>query len=213
MANLVAGDLVLTGKDEINRVIVNQHMRSSIVAPMVNIQHATGSLSLTADHVIFADGKFVAARDVKIGSVLEPHSVVTDVTESMSAIINPLTTNSRILAAGLEGQPVLGSTHPEWIAQFFLDMYPMSASLTNAISYLFPAKLQAYYDAVLEPINNRIAGGLKMGKTSVPTLAAAVGVTLYDIALSAGFLTYSLASVEGVVALVATAAAIKASRK
>jgi hypothetical protein len=214
MANLVAGDLVLSAKDEIARVVVNQHMPTSLTSPTVTIQHATGSISLTPDHVIFADGEFVAAREVKVGSVLSQNSVVSDVVVSMHTIINPLTTNSRILAAGVEGQPVEASTHPEWIASFMLStVYPLPVSLSAALSYLFPAKVQAFYDAVLEPFNNAMASSYAMTKSTLPTPALLAAIALLDLSISAGFAAYSLASVEGLVALVAVAAALKASRK
>merc|ERR1712226_1680915 len=99
---------------------------------MVRITHVEGEIVLTPDHVIFADDRFVPAREVAVGSVLSSGSVVSAVAPSLHAVINPLTVNSRILAAGLEGMPIIASTTPEWLAEFMLatTYYPLPYSLT-----------------------------------------------------------------------------------
>lgn len=207
MTELTAGDFVLSGKAEVSRVLFNQHAQVSQAAPTVTISHAEGSLSLTADHVLLADGEFVAAREVKAGAVLSSGAKVTAVAPSTHTIINPITANSKILAAGLEGAPVVASTHPAWIAELLM-AYPVQYSATSALSYLFPAKVQAFYDAVMEPLNAQVAW-----KVGVPAPVAMGAIFAIDLACAAGFSVYSLASVEGLVALFAVAAAVKASRK
>jgi len=207
MTELAAGDLVLSAADEVSRVVFNQHAKVSKVAPTVTIAHSEGSLSLTADHVVLADGEFVAAREVKVGSVLSSGAVVADVAPSTHTIINPITTSSKILAAGLEGAPVVASTHPEWVNELLM-AYPVESSATNALSALFPAKVQAFYDAVMEPLNAQVAW-----KVGLPAPLAALVVFAIDLAVSAGFSLHSLAGVEGIAALVAVAAAAKAMRK
>eukprot|EP00966_Prymnesium_polylepis_P217668 5037743-Prymnesium_polylepis.2 len=51
---------------------------------MIHVQHERGTLSLTPDHVLFANGHFVAARDLKEGAVLAPASRVTAVRHVVS---------------------------------------------------------------------------------------------------------------------------------
>jgi len=207
MTDLTAGDIVLSGKDEVSRVLFNQHAQVSKAAPTVTISHAEGSLSLTADHVLLADGEFVAAREIKAGAVLSSGAKVTAVAPSTHTIINPITANSKILAAGLEGMPVVASTHPAWIAELLM-AYPVQYSATSALSNFFPAKVQAFYDAVMEPLNAQVAW--KVGVSAPVAMGAIFAI---DLACAAGFSVYSLASVEGLVALFAVAAAAKASRK
>ena len=130
MRALKAGDLVLSSPTEATRVIVNQHAAVRLASSVVVIEHESGSLALTPDHVLWADGAFRAAREVREGSVLEPASQVTkacvtiriplhpyaselavplyasQVTKLAAAthgVVNPLTTRGTILAAGPTG--------------------------------------------------------------------------------------------------------------
>ena len=161
-----------------------------------------------------ADGRFVAARDVKVGSVLTPQATVTEVTESVEAVINPLTANSQILAAGLEGTPIVAATHPEWIAEVLLSsIYPLPLSLCSALSYFFPQRVQAFYDQLLEPFNNAMSGRFKDGKELVTQPAALLIIALFDLVFGGAFVGYSLAGIEGGLALVAVVVAFRMCRK
>ena len=116
---------------------------------VVKITHVNGELSLTPDHVLLVDGEWAAARTVKVGSSLSG-SIVTAVSQGFGGIVNPLTTNGMIVAAGPTGKPVVSSAYPEWIAEYMLNVsvFPLPVSFSNLLSYLFPATVQAYYDPV-----------------------------------------------------------------
>ena len=79
-------------------------------------------------------------------------SIVTAVSQGFGGIINPLTTNGMIVAAGPTGKPVAASAYPAWIASYMLNVavFPLPVSFSNLLSYLFPATVQAYYDRYLE---------------------------------------------------------------
>ena len=72
MTELVAGDVVLSVdadlKRVLSRVIVNQHVHSPAVSPMVRLEYEGGSLSLTPDHVLMADGAYVPACRLSPGA-------------------------------------------------------------------------------------------------------------------------------------------------
>ena len=58
--------------------------------------------------MLWADGAFRAAREVREGSVLEPASKVTKLAAATHGVVNPLTTRGTILAAGPTGVLGLG---------------------------------------------------------------------------------------------------------
>jgi len=60
---------------------------------------AAPPLSITPDHVLSVDDKFVPARHVIVGSKLREHEVVS-VTFTTGAVINPLTASGKILTQG-----------------------------------------------------------------------------------------------------------------
>jgi len=154
MGMLVAGDVVLSSPTAATRVLVNQHAAVSTRALMVEITHSTGSLALTPDHVLYVDGAWRPAREVRAGSVLEPGAAsVTKVRRAPHKIISPVTLDGKILASGPAGQPVLATVWPEWVATLLLDNplpYPLPLSLAAATSRVFPAGAQRFYDAHLE---------------------------------------------------------------
>eukprot|EP00966_Prymnesium_polylepis_P042088 977478-Prymnesium_polylepis.1 len=121
---------------------------------MLRLTHAAGELSLTPDHVLWADGAYVAARDVRAGAALSGGALVLAVTDVPAApVVNPVTADARILAAAPgSATPVVAATHPEWIAHFMLAAPAFPLPLTAAISFAAPARTQAAYDAWLEPI-------------------------------------------------------------
>merc|ERR1712060_109841 len=111
MASLKSGDIVMDGLNSFTRVIVNQHRAASVKSPLLEIGHINGNLSLTPDHVLEVDGKFVPGRLVSAGTKLG-ESVVTRVATKRGRVINPLTASGMILTQG----GVLASTYPEWVA-------------------------------------------------------------------------------------------------
>jgi len=200
-----AGDLVLGTKDEIARVIVTQHQDAIRFEQMVHIEHETGSLELTPDHVLLVDGEFVPAREVKTGSSLSG-SKVSAVSHTIGGIVNPLTTSGKILIAGMTGEPVVSSTYPEWSAKFMLGQ--STASLSSALSYLFPGSVQAFYNEVLEHnINDNF------GVISDMSASPAALYLLGDLGFSFGFIAYSLFSLPAIASLIAGYQVVKAARK
>ena len=81
---------------------------------MVQISHATGTLTLTPDHMLLVDGAYQPARNVKPGSLLEPASIVTAVAATNDAIVSPLTRSSTILAAGREAWSPAHQAQNRW---------------------------------------------------------------------------------------------------
>jgi len=209
MASLKAGDLVMDGPSSVARVIVNQHREATFKSALLELEHANGILSLTPDHVLEVDGKFVPARMVAAGSKLG-ESEVSRVVASVGEVINPLTTSGKILTQG----GVLASTYPEWVAEYMLSSYlvPLPLSLSNLLSYLFPETAQAYYDALIEPLVTKAHPKHLKAALPAPLLPAAFLVG--DLAVSAGFAAFALASPLGVAAVaVLLAAKMRKARK
>jgi len=211
MTELRAGDHVLTadtvsGAMLATRVIVNQHVvqPAGILSELLTVHYAKGSIALTPDHVISINGQMASAKTITPGSTLAmPNAdggfsnvVVEAVTKSTGGIINPLTTTGTILAAA-DGEPVLASAYPEWIAATFLGtrFYPLPISICNLISFLFPKLTQDFYDTYLEELFwqniNILQDAEKMAPSAVKTLIIAV----LDVALAAGFTAYAVSTV------------------
>lgn len=127
------------------------------------------------------------------------------VTSSIGGIINPLTTSGMIMADG-----VLASTYPEWIAGFMLGRTTASAS--SLVSFLFPATTQAYYDAHLEQHFQASFSSLESLAANLPAPLIALTMVVIDLVVAAGFVAFSVSSVQSLVALIALGAALK-SRK
>jgi len=160
MTSLSAGDEVLAyggGRLSLDRVVVNQHKAGRASSPMLQITHTAGSLNLTPEHVLFVDGAFAAARTVLPGSSVtlatgEAATVLRVVAAPRATIINPMTASGTILAVA-DGEPIVAATHPEWISEYMLSgSAPLRLPLFHLLSYAAPDKLQAYYDAVVEPV-------------------------------------------------------------
>jgi len=210
MSSLKSGDYVVDGDNSVTRVIVNQHAKAAYLSShLLSIEHEMGSLEITSDHVLAVDGNFVAAREARPGTRLG-QSEVHRVTESYGGIINPLTASGKILAQG----GVLASTYPEWIADYMLSTYvPLPISISNLLSYLFPATTQAYYDATLERFFQSTSPFLVSLKASLPTPLVALAFVVADLAVSLGFVAFSLASSQALVALAAVAAVLRTHAK
>ena len=77
-----------------------QHAAVSFKSSLLRIgTEAATPLSITPDHVLSVDGKFVPAQRVIVGSKLSEHEVVS-VTLTTGAVINPLTASGKILTQG-----------------------------------------------------------------------------------------------------------------
>lgn len=185
MSSLAAGDLVLATVDSVARVVVNQHVPSAHVSSVITLHYAEGTLSLTPDHVLLLDGKWAAARFAKQGSRLSNGATVQRVTGAVDGIINPLTTTGTILANG-----IVASTYPEWVADHFLaaQFFPLPISACSLLSFLFPAKTQAFYDAWIEPIFSA-TGGNRIYLEAVPPQLVIPTTTLLDLLIAAAFTT------------------------
>jgi len=209
MASLKSGDLVMDGPSSVARIIVNQHRKATFNSTLLKLEHANGELSLTFDHVLEVGGQFVPARLASAGTKLGK-SVVSRATTTMGEVINPLTTSGKILTQG----GVLASTYPEWIAEYMLSSYlvPLPLSMSNLISYLFPETTQAYYDTLIEPLVTKVHP--KHLKAALPAALYPVAFLAGDLALSAGFFTFCLASPTGLaLAAIAFVALAKPSKR
>jgi len=213
MAELQAGDLVLSSKDGAiftERVVVNQHRESNARAALITLHHSAGSLSLTPNHVLWIDGAYRPAREAVVGSSLSDGLVVNTIVEGDEGrIINPITTGGTILAAGKDGGlPVLSVTGEEWLSDVILSGYPQY-TLSFALAAAFPERVQAYYDAVLEPVFNTAGPYLSATKAFAPyTALVGAAVVLGDILVSAGFVAF----VGGNLVLLAPALALASSK-
>jgi len=214
MASLVAGDVVLASPHVTTRVLVNQHRAVTKAAPMVQIDHATGTLTLTPDHMLLVDGAYQPARNARPGSQLEPSSIVMAVAATVEAIVNPLTASSTILAAGPSGAPVVASCLPEWVAGVLVDsaVFPLPFLLSPAAARLFPASVQAFYDDFLEQFFDGTVPGLERLNAAAPAQLALGGMVCADVLMAVGLAAWSALSVEVGVAtasVVVVAAALR----
>ena len=143
--------------------------------------------------------------------LLSSGAVVGTIEASYGTIINPLTTSGHILAAGLDGSPVVSTVYPEWIASFMEEqtLYPLPRSLSCGASFLFPAKVQAFYDAALEPAFDVGTGSLVALKRRLPDAVAVLVVAAVDVGCTAGLVLHSLSGLGALVALIAAIAIFK----
>jgi hypothetical protein len=210
MSALRSGDRVLSTMDEIASVIVNQHAKVSMYTGMLNIKHSAGSLELTPDHILPVDGKLSPARDVVVGSQLEGGKVES-ISYTTDAIINALTTSSRILVAGREGLPVVATHAPEWLAAVMLapaGMFLTRYSFSTTLSRVFPQSVQAFYDEHLEARFGQNHASLDAIVQAVPTPVLVAVIAAFDVVIAAGFLVYKFGA-----ALLAVAAIALVARK
>ena len=210
MTDLSAGDIVVsldlkTGAPTLDRVVVNQHKAVTHWSPLITIETDSGAtLTVTPDHVIALDGRFVAASKAAPGASLSGASLsintlstanITRVVERSGGVINPVTLSGTILVADSSGRrgaaPLLASTHPEWSASLFLDAPAFPFVATRLLSYAAPATMQAYYDAA-EVAISPLVPALQTSAASVHPVAVALGVTAADAVFSVGFVAYAL---------------------
>lgn len=175
MDALVAGDRVLTSTMEgalaITRVVVVQHDRAALLAP-VTTMHTTGgsSLSLTSTHALYIDGKLLSAAEAKVGTTLTTATgeavrikrVTTP--DEFVEVINPVTAAGTLLASD-EGQPLLAASHPIWIAPTVVEGSALDRALVNAAI--------AYVGDV-----SSIGAGVAYGGAKLVTTLAVIGFTV-----------------------------------
>lgn len=219
MASLASGDRVLASPDLISRIIVNVHRAEiTTTAAMLTLETTSGGVvSLTPDHALSLDGFVAAAREARPGNVLATGERLSRVTRRAGgAVINPFTTAGTILAAGSDGPPILATTFSAWFAQWLLDtsVYPVPLSLSNVLSYIFPATSQAYYDAALEPLFVSNQPRLVDAWARLPRVSVIAIVAILDLAIAVGFVAFSATGfgIKFAAALTAVAVASKARR-
>jgi hypothetical protein len=207
MAALRSGDHVMDGPASYTRVIINQHAAVNVESPLLEIAADVATITLTPDHVLSVDGKFVPAREAMVGSKLSGAAKVLSVSHKQGAVINPLTSSGKILTPG----GILASTYPEWIAEYMLNSYlfPLPLSLSNVLSFIFPEAAQMFYDQLVESF---VTAHHPMHlKAILPAPLIPVAFLLGDLAVAAGFVSFFLASPVALVA--ATAIVVSKARK
>jgi len=200
MPALSAGDIVLTADTEgtllFERVVVNQHKGNMRSSQLIELQHSSGVLTLTPDHILIVDGKFAPARDATPGSSLRlaggNPAIVNRVTNLYGTIINPVTASGTILAAGLTGEPVVAATHPEWSAAFTMET-KAPFPLFYTLSAVFPVKTQAYYEAILEPLFDAL--GQYLQPAALASSALVLPLYTADAAAALGLAVFAFTSV------------------
>ena len=144
-------------------------------------------------------------------------STVTAISRGVGGVVNPVTANGLIVAAGPTGGAVVSSAYPEWIAEYMLKenngVYPLPVSISNGLAYLFPATAQALWDEVLEDAFAANQARLGAAKTTLPTALVAPIILALDLLCAAGLALFALAkNPKALVALAAVAAAALARR-
>jgi len=198
MALLAAGDLVLSRDTHVGlslqRVLVNQHVGSEEIHEMLEVIHQAGRVRLTPDHVVLVGGSFAPAHLIKPGSVLTLangiSSMVMRVVAMSGTIINPVTVGGTIVATS-EGEAILAATHPQWSADFMLSHpAPLPYPSLHLLASMLPAKTQAYYNVVVEPLFHAIVTPrMKSAAADSPT-AFSLLVLVGDVVGLVGFFAF-----------------------
>ena len=172
-SELMAGDWVLDGARSATRVVVNGHRTGRLSSQMVTLTTEIGSLKLTLDHALYAEGMLTAAADVSVGSKLQGADgrplAVTAVTASFGILVNPFTASGHILA---DGHVV--TTYLMGIAEHFVNSSSFPFPICERVSLVAPAFSQVAYDLYepfLEPLVSSYVVPLAMA-TPAPVLAA-----------------------------------------
>jgi hypothetical protein len=130
---------------------------------------------------------------------------ISQITEHLGGIINPVTTSATILVADAYSptQPLLASTHPEWSAPLFLHTPAFPFVATRLASYLAPVASQAFYSAA-EPTIAAALPYVPAAAVDASPLAVPL-VLLVDALFAVSLIIYSLVlplGVAGAVVLV-----------
>ena len=91
-------------------------------------------------------------------------------------------------------------------------VFPLPISLSNLLTYLFPATAQAYYDEYLEGVFADHQSHLRKWQRDLPTLLFAPLIAVVDLLCAAGFVLYALACLKALAALAAVAVVARAHR-
>ena len=81
----------------------------------------------------------------------------------------------------------------------------------HLLSYLAPKQLQAYHDAVIEPLTDPTHASI-VGLAKLPTVVTGLGALFLDAVSAVGFAAYTCASVQGLTAVAAAGLAARAAR-
>ena len=230
MADLKAGDRVATidvssGKRIFDTIVVNQHKSDQTSwAELLRIETSNGSaITVTPDHVIHLNGKFSPAAKAVLGDSLSVSSgdVITRISKERGGIINPVTTSGTILVAddasqmrspnaAMRSEPLLASTHPEWISSFMLTMPTFPFIATRLLATIAPSSMQAYYDTAEHYFINAALPYLQAASGALPSAALPICILAADASFALGFLLHALALPLG---LAGAAFLLRAARK
>jgi len=137
MTSISAGEYVLDSSSSASRVIAVQHKSIELLGELHAIHTSDGNtLSMTADHAIFANGELVAASDLSVGDLLtnvaERHErvVVERTSKHKGAVINVVTASGTIVANGL-----LAGSNPLTTAKHIINQ-PIKRAIVNAALYV-----------------------------------------------------------------------------
>lgn len=118
-----------------DRVWSNMHLRSEELAPLIEIKHPLGQLTVTPDHLLYVDGEYKPARSVVVGSTMMITTLSTEqagskissvIVESVDAtkrgrVANPLTHSGLLLIAAGAGAESGGEAGVGLLATSVLD--------------------------------------------------------------------------------------------
>jgi len=200
MTELKAGDVVATAHG-LERVVVNQHKAGSHMATLLKIETAGAAITVTPDHVILVDGRFVPAEQAVVGASLSA-GVITKVSTSHGGIVNPVTPSGTVLVVDKNGgEAVVASTHPAWIANLFLEAPTFPFLASRLASYFAPASTQIFYQATEEAIAHAVPY-MKRADAALPKAAFPLGIIAADVVFSLGVAVHALAMPLGVAGIV-----------
>jgi len=214
MADLIAGDRVLSeegGMPAITQIIVSQHRASQLQSPMLRFEHALGYVSVTPDHVLRLDGRYVPARRGYVGAALSDETLgnvtVSHIRRGRGYVINPITDNGKILAAAATGKPVVAATANSWLSEVLLSQYPRY-SPSWALAKACPHHAQRFYDLVLEKTFEAAVPSLRKWKQLLPATAEVVIIGAGDAVLATSFLMVMMIFVLARLEMVLTVAVL-----
>eukprot|EP00287_Rhodomonas_sp_CCMP768_P008600 CAMPEP_0196733494 /NCGR_PEP_ID=MMETSP1091-20130531/12520_1 /TAXON_ID=302021 /ORGANISM="Rhodomonas sp., Strain CCMP768" /LENGTH=465 /DNA_ID=CAMNT_0042076869 /DNA_START=26 /DNA_END=1423 /DNA_ORIENTATION=+ len=200
MRHLHANDFVLSTNDNgslvFDRIVMNQHIfHSHLQSTLLTIDHDKGQLSVTPDHILPIDGELQAARNIRIGShlvtPLDGVVTVSRIASKVSGIINPVTTSGVIVAADIQGSPVVSSTFGEWMLPL-MAAKPLPYSIINMLASLFPETGQAFHDLVLEPVV--VSASIPSVIGGIPPVIAPLCWLVFDVLMSGSLACFIAAS-------------------
>jgi len=212
LKELGSGDLILDSETSTSRVIVNEHVHSTQTSALLTMVTTKGELISTPDHYIATGGGFNAAGKATALVDAAGEAVTVERTSVKTGeVVNPITVSGKILVATASGAPFRATTYGGWIAETALRFGGMltSASLSNGLSFVFPASVQAFHDSVIEPVAPSQAAFSIWSQlfTATPMMLHPIAFFVLDFAVAASFAAWAMCSVSG--AALAAAAAFK----